>query len=348
MRNNRLLKWLLAPFFLFGVDDDGGGAVDRGDDFKSSEEEDGTKAAEELAAKEAAEKAAADKAAEEKAATEAAEKEAAEKAAAAGKKDEKDDKKKDTRIPLSRHEEILRKEREARERVENELAKTRKDEVVGESNKAIQEAEGRLEGLEEKLDKAIIDGDTRAAKELRREIRTIEGLVSEQRVELRAAAATERAVEAIRYDTVVERIEAAYPQMVPGSDAYDKAAVAEVLEMKEAYELKNYSASAALQKAVKYVLGAESKKQTTATEVTPQVKEDDVATKVREERTESATKKALAASKNTPADTGSLGLEHDKAGGSHVVDAKVVMKMNQSDFAKLDEKTLAKLRGDDL
>lgn len=341
MFKNRLLAALLAPFFMFNTEFGGGGAVDRGDNFTPTVDDD------DEAAKAAAEAAAAEEAAK-KAAEEAAKKD--EKKDDDKKDDDKKDdddkgKKKDTRIPLSRHEQILAKERERREALEAELAKRNKQEQQVQADKVLKEADAKLESLEEKYNKALVDGDVKEAQKLMKEIRTTEREIAEHKAETKAAAATEQAIEAIRYDNIVERLEAAYPQIVPGSESYDKAAVAEILELKEAFELKGHRPSAALQRAVKYVLGAESKKQETAVEVTPRVSEDDVAAKLKEERKAEASKKAVDASKKQPPASDKLGVDSDKLGGTPM-DAKAIMKMSQSDFAKLDDETLARLRGD--
>lgn len=356
MFKNRLLKWLLAPFFVF-VDDDNGGGGDRGDDFAPSDT-DAADAKAALEAKEAADKAAADKAALE--AKEAADKEAADKAAAdkeaaeaaaKGKGEGSDDDKKgkkDSRIPLSRHEQILAKERERREAAERELASIRKNEQTTKVNETIAKAEEKVDELQAKYDKELADGNLDKAKAIMKEIRTLERDINDQKVEMKATEATERAVEVARYDIVVDRIEEAYPEMNPQHEDFDRDKMMEVLELKEAYELKGYKASQALQKAVNILLGAANKKQKTATEATPRVNEDDAAAAAakKEERETEARKKAIDAAGKQPPSTAKVGQEHDKAGGQ--LDAKMVMKMDQDAFAKLDERELARLRGDEM
>lgn len=355
MFKNRLLKWLLAPFFVFNTDTGGGGAVDRGDDFTPTDDNDGKAAAEALAAKEAADKAAkeaADKEAADKAAAEKAEadKAAADKEAADKEAAEKGDKK-GKAIPLDRHESILKKERERREAAEAELAKTRKQEVAVQSDKFLQENETKLEGLETKYNAALVDGKSDEASKLMKEIRATERAIGDHKADLKANAAREEAIEAVRYDTIVDRIESEYPVMNPNAEEFDKATVAEVLEMRDAFQLQGKAPSVALQKAVKYVLGAASAKQKQAVDTTPRAKQDEVDAKLAEEkkaeRAEAAAKAALAAAKGTPPSTAKAGTDSDKLGGGKL-DAASVMKMSQQEFAKLDEKELARMRGDEL
>lgn len=355
MHKNRLLKWLLAPFFIF-VDDDGtGGGADRGDNFVPTDDDDGkaakaaldAKEAADKAAKEAADKAAADEAAAEK---EAADKEAADKAAAdkaATDKEAAEKGKKDSRIPLSRHEQILAKERERREALETELAKVKKGEETAQVNDVIAKAETKVDELQAQYDKEIADGNLDKAKTLMKELRTLERNIADQKAEIKAVVATETAVETMRYDIVVDRIEAAYPEMDPKHEDFDREKMLEVLELKEAYGLKGYKPSAALQKAVNIILGAATGKQKTATEVKPKVDEAAAAAAAKKEGVkEAATKTAIDAVNKQPPATGKIGVEHDKAGG--VLDAKKVMSMNQEEFAKIDERELARMRGDDL
>ena len=56
---------------------------------------------------------------------------------------------------------------------------------------------------------------------------------------------------------------------------------------------------------------------------------------------------SLDASKRTPPDASRLGQDSDKLGGG-MVTAEDAMKMPDEDFLKLDEKTLARVRGDEL
>ena len=127
--------------------------------------------------------------------------------------------------------------------------------------------------------------------------------------------------------------------MNPDHDDYDVDKVTEILDLKSAFEAKGLTASAALQKAVKYVLPAETSKQETATEVTPNASKEDVA-KVRKQE---ALKRNIDAAKRTPASTAKVGTNNEDGGE---LTAEKAMKMTQTEFAKLDENTLAKMRGD--
>jgi hypothetical protein len=255
-------------------------------------------------------------------------------------------KKKDTRIPLARHKEMLDKARAEREALaaENARLKAEKNGAVVAAD--LDKVEARLITMETEYSKLLADGEIDKATAKMTEIRRLERTIGEQKADMRAQEAEARAVERVRYDTVVERIEAAYPAMNPDHEDFDTTAVAEVLDVKSAFEAKGATPSAALQRAVKYVLGAETGREKTATEVTPRVDKDAAVATAAEQRKAEALKRNIAAAKATPAATTKVGVNSDEKGGS--LTGETAMKMSQDEFAKLDEKALAKLRGDEL
>lgn len=259
--------------------------------------------------------------------------------------DPKADKKKDSRIPLSRHTEILQRERAARELLEAELAEARKGQAKQQTDAKVGELETKLADLEEKYAVAMTDGDTKAAQALMKEIRVTERTVIEQQAAVRTQEATNAAVEQVRFDATVERLETAYPQLKVGSDTFDQALVSEVLELKGAFVLQGLTHSAALQKAVGYVIRPASVQQEKAINVTPRVDADAaVAAAAKADREAAARKRGVAAADAQPPALGKDGANSDTAGGA--LDAKAVMKMSNEQFSKLSEEDLSRLRGD--
>ena len=116
----------------------------------------------------------------------------------------------------------------------------------------------------------------------------------------------------------------------------------DVVDLKATYERRGLTPTAALQKAVKRLMGTEGREQKVATEVTPRVKAEDVAAARKKE----AVGKAVDATKRQPPSSRSVGLNGDALGGG--LNAKDVMRMGHDDFVKLSEDALAKLRGDEL
>lgn len=310
--------------------DAGGGTVDRGDTLPEP------KAPDTAAADAAAEALAAELAAKD-----------AKKADDADDADDAEDdagkKKKDSRIPLSRHEAVLNKEREKRADLERQLAQYQTGEQVASINTEITKLEDNVIVLEKEYTKLLAEGKLDEASAKMAEIRKIDRGITETKADMKIQAAEARNVERARYNVALDRIEAAYPTLNPDHGEFDAEIMAEVVELKEAYQLKGLTPTAALQKAVKLMVEPRTTKQEVATTSTPRVSEKDVAA----ERKADAVAKTAKAITGQPANLGKAGLDSDKMGGGRL-DAKAVMNMSQKEFAALNEADLAAMRGDAL
>lgn len=251
-------------------------------------------------------------------------------------------------IPVERHKAMLDKAREERDALAAKLANQQKGAAVVATNEQITAIEAKVVAKEEEYNKALVDGETAKATALMREIRGMEREMGDLKTNMASQAAEARAIEQVRYETVVERLETAYPALNPDHEDYDQSQVKEVMELQTAYKLTGLTPTAALQKAVKLIMGTETSAQKTAANTTPRVTaEATAAAQAEAKRVEEATKKALDANKRTPPAAGKVGVDSDKLGGGQVT-ADMVMKMDQGKFAKLDEDTLRRLRGDDV
>lgn len=348
MKFNWLTSLLPALTPLYAVEP--GGAVDRGDDFTPT----GPDADEVAAADAAAAKLEADIATDKAKAKPEAKAAAPDPDAGLDPEDpdgepkaEATDKpgKKDSRMPLSRHKEILERERAQRASVEAELAKFKLGSQVAETNASITESETSLLKLEKEYSQLMVDGEATKAAEKMGEIRRLERSIIESKSDMATQAAEARAYERVRYETAVERLEEAYPIVNPDHDDYDASKAAEMMELRDGYiATGKYGATAALQKAAKVLLGAATTRQERAVETDVRVDKEDVAKKVAEERAAAARKKAAETAGKQPPSTRDVGVDSDKMGGK--LTPKAVMGMPQDEFAKLDSKTLAELRGD--
>jgi hypothetical protein len=342
-----LKRWkaLFAP----GIVEEETATIDRGDDFAPTDTDapSGTKP-EVVVTDEDKKAVGVDK--------EAAPKEAAPKETAAGEKSD-DDKtpRKDTRIPLARHEELLRKERERREAVERELEASKRTEKVAAVNQDIAAAETKLLELETTYAKFVTDGHADKAAATMAEIRKLERSITQAQTAFEIQAAEARAYERVRYDTTVERLEAAYPVLNEDHPDFDQELMAEVVELRNAYiATGKYTRAEAIQKAAKTLVGARTERQKTAVDTEVRVDSDKVKEAAKEDlskatgdaRTAAARAKAADAAVKQPASMNKVGLDSSAMGGT--LDAKAVMRMNQDEFSKLDEKTLARLRGDEI
>lgn len=256
-------------------------------------------------------------------------------------------KKKDQRIPLSRHKEMLEKERAKRAELEQKLQQYQRGGEVAELNENITKAEDKIVSLEKEYAKLLADGEVEKASTLMSQIRNLERQVVEAKSDMKIAAAEARATERARYNIALERIEQAYPELNPDHDDYDEELMQDIVDLKSSYEARRgLTPTAAMQKAVEKLLGARTKSQEKAIDTTPRVTEKDVAKEVKEERKKEAVKKTLEAVGKQPPNAAKVGLDSDKAGGA--LNARDVIKLNQDDFSKLSDEMLAKMRGDEL
>lgn len=262
-------------------------------------------------------------------------------------KKEDEPKKKDSRIPLSRHKDLLEKERAKRSELEQKLAQYQQGNQVAALNENITATEGEIIKLEKDYATMLADGEVEKATALMAKIRGLERQMSEAKSDMKIAAAEARATERARYNIVLERIESAYPELNPDSDSYDEDMMQDVVDLKASYESRrNLTPTAAMQKAVEKLLGTRTKAQEKVIDTTPRVSEKDVAKEKAAERKKEAVARTAEAVGKQPPSTSKAGMDSDKAGGS--LNAKDIMKMSQSDFAKLSEADLARMRGDEV
>ena len=258
------------------------------------------------------------------------------------KEETKAEKQREQRIPLSRHKDLLEKERAKRADLERQLSQFQRGTEVASLNQDITQAEESILAMEKQYNALLGEGELDKAAALMSKIRQAERSIGDAKNDMKIAAAEARATERARYNVALERIEAAYPQLNEDHGDYDEALMEDVIDLKGAYERKGLTPTAAMQKAVDKLLGTSTKKQEAAIDTTPRVADKDVAA----ERKKDAVKKTLDAVGNTPPSMTKVGMDSDKAGGS--LTAKDVMKLSQDDFRKLPDDVLARMRGDEL
>ena len=243
-------------------------------------------------------------------------------------------------IPLDRHEKLLKKERARREELEAQLSQSRAGQQMAQANEDLSRVEDELVAMEAKYNDLLAEGDTQAAAQLMTQIRRKNAELSSITAAQRDAEVMARAVEKVRFDEALDRIEEAYPELDPESEDYDEDTYQDVYDLMMAGRQRGLSATKALQRAVARVMGAETTAQKRATTATPRVDENDVASRRRGE----AVRRNLDAARRTPPATHRISANNDAAGGA--LTAKAVMSMSEDDFEKLSDKDLARLRGD--
>lgn len=319
---------------------------DRGDNLTASNEDEAKIAADKAAADAAAaaEKEAADKAAADKAAAEAAEKEAAEKEAAAKAAATDEEKARDEKgrfIPVSRHKDVLEKERERADIAERKLAELNDQLKQVDRNADVQKLETEITELEKAHAKALLDGDVDKAAEHMRDIRLKERTIAIQESDRLSSRAKDQAREEVRLDMAIERLEAAYPQLNEKSDEFDQTLTELVLSSQRTYIERDRMAPAdALVKAAATVM---EKFKTALPAAAADEKGLQAAKDAAKERAEAQVKANLDAAAKTPAALKDAGKDSDKGGLTEKVDVK---KLTDEEFRALPDATKARLRGD--
>lgn len=245
-------------------------------------------------------------------------------------------KKAKARIPLSRHEEILAGARAREDALKAQLLQLQNARTESAQQKTVKEMQTKIDDLDDAYEEHILEGRKAEARAARVEARELREQLSEFRSATASAAARAGAIETLRWDAALAKAEQSYPELNPDDlEGYDDAKTNEVADLADALATKQkIPRHEALEKAVKYVLGAPKAKGKT----------DGTVTDIAQRRAEEARRKALEAKGKQPASTDGAGKDMDKGGGK---DGELnPLKLSQDQFAKLEEETLARMRGD--
>lgn len=246
-------------------------------------------------------------------------------------------------IPIDRHNAVLKKERERREVAEAQLAQSQAGRRVAEHNEDLERIENDLVELEKQFNAKLSEGDTDGARELQTAIRHKNADLMAATLAQREQIVLAQAVERVRYEETVDRIETAFPVLDKDSEEFDEEVLTDVVALMNSYKASGLSATKALQRAVDRLLKPATAAQEHATSVTPRVSEADVAA----ERKAAAVKRNIDAQKRTPPAQGSgNGTSGGQLGGG--LTGAQLKAMSDEDFDKLSDRDLAKIRGDEL
>lgn len=249
---------------------------------------------------------------------------------------------KEPKIPKSRFDEQMAKERDAREAAERraEEAERKLNESAQKQVQTQQTAdlEAKLETLETKYSELMLDGDTAAATAIRKEIRQLDRAIARAESESVAVQRTSQALEAQRVDSAVARLEADHAPLNQDSESYDPDLVELVLsKQRTLIEQQGLAPSVALTKAATVVMDRFGKQPESVAE-TKGLGAQQVA-----DRKKDQIKKNLDTAAKQPASMRDAGMDSDKGGTELTPDVKA---MTQEEFAALPKSTLTKLRGD--
>lgn len=264
----------------------------------------------------------------------------------------------EVRIPKSRFDEQVAKERQRAEEAERRLAAVEarlnslqpKTEEVAKPDPVatqVETLEAKIEELQDKRDGFLVDGNTEKAAEARKGIRALEReLRALERDGLRAEAEQiasrklETQTEEQRIETVVSNLEGEFPVLRQGADEFDGRMVN--LVMAEAERLAKedkLSPHEALAKAGKDIMELFGHKSAAKAKDEPKSEPNPG-----EKRKAEALAKAIEVAKKQPQSIKEVGMDSDKSGKDTVnLDPN---KLDDKEFASLTRDELAKMRGD--
>lgn len=245
-------------------------------------------------------------------------------------------KKRNIRIPKSRFDEAQAKARQREQALLEEIEKLKGGQQASATQKAVSDMKSKIEELQDKYEDLILDGKKDEARKVRKQVDAMREELVEYQTSVKSDAARKAAVEELSYNAQLAGFEAKYPALNPEHEDFNEDQTNEVATLLNAFVKSGTKRADALAKAVKYVLGNP-----------PEQKVSDAAKALAEERARKAREKAAEANRRQPPSTSRVGLDSDKAGNGGELGIDV-MRLSQDKFAKLDEETKAKLRGDEL
>lgn len=257
-----------------------------------------------------------------------------------GKQDDPEhdkDKERSKVIPRERFDKAQEKARAREEALQAKIQDLEKQTTATKMSADVAALRGAIEDLQDKYEDAVLDGKKGEAKAIRQELARLQDVMIEVKTNVSSEAAKRETIQELKYDAALAKAESDHPELNPDSDQYDPALTDEVGVLLESFVLRGFTRDAALNKAVRYVVGVPAKKDP-----------DNVdAKKVAQEREQMSRKRSADAMAKQPASMTKAGIDSDKAGNKDGKDIDI-MRISQERFAKIDEETLARLRGDSL
>lgn len=249
--------------------------------------------------------------------------------------------------------EALKSERAARLRLEEELARARGSAPAPQKQEPSRPTFD-VDAKEEEYANALIEGDTKKAAAIRKEINAELTRVAREEAEANAASAYQQAAQKSAFNKAVVETIAKYPFLNSEGEEADSEAIDEVIALRDFYHTKkDMPLDEALRKAAERVAKTreapkpdeEEPDETEAGEGQQQEQRKPAAVKkpsIAELRKAQALRRNAEAAKQQPA---SMGAGTGNRSESSKIDPEA---MDEEAFEKLSEKEKAKLRGDDM
>jgi hypothetical protein len=234
-------------------------------------------------------------------------------------------------IPRARFDKAQEKAKAREEALQHRIRELEQGKMTQQQSADLTALRTEIDELQDKYEDLLLDGKKAEAKALRAQIRDREEALVDFKAQTTSQAFRDQTLDQLKYESALAAAEASHPELNPDHESFDPALTDEVAELMEAYLARGYRRQAALERAVRYVVGAAK----------PTNEREDT----RLARDRAAREKSAAANSKQPQSMAKVGIDSDRAGKSDK--GPDITRMSQEQFAKLDEETLAKLRGDD-
>lgn len=182
--------------------------------------------------------------------------------------------------------------------------------------------EAKIDELDTSIEEARKDGDVNEIVRLTKEQRAYERSMYSMIAANAAEGAGTKAQQAVAFDSLVDKLEADYPQLNQDSKDFDQDLVNEILDMQEAFTAKGDTPAQAMAKAVGYIMPEQPSSS---------------------QRNTDTAKNLDAANRQAP-NMGKTGAGSDAAGDDG--DPGVVSALTEKEFDAMPEETKKRLRGD--
>jgi hypothetical protein len=243
-------------------------------------------------------------------------------------------------IPKARFDEAAQKAKDKVAALQTKLNALEKSHARQTTDADLSTLEKDLDTLEDKYEAHLLEGELDQARAVRHDIRNKRKVISQAEALKLSQSTGNAAVEQIRFDHQLAAVEAKYPQLNPDHEAANPELINEVIEMMQVYQSTGFTATAALQKAVHYIVRSPANGEGKTVDVEAEKNKQAASART-------AVAAALAAS---PPNINKAGKDSDK-GGKGSDGMPDVSKMSPAQFSKWldsDPAAVARMRGDSL
>ena len=257
------------------------------------------------------------------------------------KADDSEEEQKEPRIPKSRFDQAVQKERAEKAELAQRLKAYEQREQQLREAENFEESQTKVKDLLKQHSSLLADGDLDKASDVMEQVLQLRDDMQNARMIKQADNARNSAKIEVQYDATVTRLETEYPEINPDSDEFDQNAVRRVQMMVTGLmQNEGKNPAEALQEATDILL----KPLKEAKGETLRDKPSEEAVQQGMRRTQQQIDKNIKAAEQQPPSATEVGQDHDKTGGP--LNADALKAMSWEEFIKVPDDELAKMRGD--